>query len=613
MTDRILAAALEYGRLGYRVFPLAASRMPIPERWPERATADPEAIERLWAEYPDAAGIGILTGGDDNPWAVDLDVKNGKRGDDEMAALVARHGPLPDTVTARTGTGGSHLYWAPNPRIKNSEGKIAPGIDVRGWHGYVVAPPTRNLDVGKRYEFEIGFNPRDIRPAPAPDWLIDLALHAGNGTRKTAQTPGAPIPDGARNGTLASIAGSMRHIGLSEAAIASALVEVNRERCKPPLPDPDVFKIARSIARYPAGENGQRPPVADPTWLRIEEVQPGTVTWLWRPYIPLGKLTLLDGDPGEGKTTVLLDIAARVTTGFEMPDHSSGCSAAGVVLLSAEDGIGDTIRPRLEAAGADLSRINAFSFEHDITLPDNVDIVRAAARDVGARLVIIDPLMAYLSPKVNAHRDQDVRRALKQLSELAADLDAAVVVIRHLTKQPGANPLYRGGGSIGITGAARSVLLAASDGERPGSHVLAPLKNNLAHLGPALGYCLESSDPTNLDAADRVRWLGVSELTAGQLLGPAASEKERGEVEKAMVFLAELLEDGEMPVKELYKERDQADFSRWSFRAAKDRLGILARKDGFQGQWHWRLPTDAKGSGTDRHQSLRTTPYREGG
>jgi hypothetical protein len=250
------AAALTYGELGLRVIPLRADRKPALAKWPERASSDAAEITRLWTMCSDVAGVGILTG-ESNPWVLDVDVKNGKRGDDELAALVAQHGPLPETVTVRTGTGGSHLYFAPDPRIRRSGSAIAPGLDVLGYHSFVVAPPTVNLDTGKAYTFDIGSGFADLQPAQAPDWLVKLAIDASrtatNGTRKTVIS-GAPIPDGDRDATLTSIAGSLRRVGLSENQMAAALRQVNVDRCQPPLPDASVCKIARSVARYTAGE-----------------------------------------------------------------------------------------------------------------------------------------------------------------------------------------------------------------------------------------------------------------------------------------------------------------------------------------------------------------------
>jgi hypothetical protein len=351
----------------------------------------------------------------------------------------------------------------------------------------------------------------------------------------------------------------------------------------------------------------------EPGWICAADVVPEKIEWLWRPYIALGKLTVLDGDPGLGKSTMMFDLAARISTGFEMPDHSPGNAPAGVVILTAEDGLGDTVRPRLEAAGADLRRINLFGFEHDVVLPGQLDLVARAARDNGAKLIVIDPLMAYLGADINAHRDQDVRGALKKFSALAAELGAAVVVVRHLNKQSGVNALYRGGGSIGIAGAARSTLLVAEDRERPGERVLCPGKNNLGAQASPLAFLIEMSDPTDMDSASRVRWLGPSAQTAESLLSPPLAEKDRGATDDAVEFLREALRDGAVASQTIEKDARGNGVSEWALKEAKRRLGVRAHKAGFKAGWVWELPkgTEVLNTGTDH--PLHSQPHIVGG
>ena len=160
---------------------------------------------------------------------------------------------------------------------------------------------------------------------------------------------------------------------------------------------------------------------ASPVGTLLSEVEPERVEWLWPGRLPLGKLAVLDGDPGLGKSALTLDLAARVSAGLELPDGGR-CGPAGAVLLSAEDGLADTVRPRLDAAGADTERIVALSTVEDrsgaemtISLTQDLGTVRWAIGRIGAALVIIDPLMAFLSGKTDSHKDQDVRRALAPL------------------------------------------------------------------------------------------------------------------------------------------------------------------------------------------------------
>ena len=220
--------------------------------------------------------------------------------------------------------------------------------------------------------------------------------------------------------------------------------------------------------------------------------------------------------------------------------------AAGVVIVSAEDGVADTILPRINAAGGDPSKIVALNTVPDadgkerfLSLPEDVPHVKRAIARVGAKLVIFDPLMAFLSANLDAHRDHHVRRVLAELAALAEDTGAAVVVVRHLNKAGGTNPLYRGGGSIGIVGAARSALLVAKHPEDDQRRVLASQKSNLAEAPSSLTFAL--AEATN--GAVRVEWKGVTSIKASALLATPANEEERREMMALREAVTELLEE----------------------------------------------------------------------
>ena len=327
--------------------------------------------------------------------------------------------------------------------------------------------------------------------------------------------------------------------------------------------------------------------------VRLSDVKPKRVEWLWRGRVPFGKPTILDGDPGLGKSTLTLEIAARLSRGEPLPGDNERGEPAGVVILSAEDGLGDTIRPRLEAAGADLERIVAIPVvrlmgggEDLPEIPRDLPVVERAVREIGARLVIVDPLMAHLGAHVSAHRDQDVRRALAPLARLAEETGAAVVVVRHLNKRTEGNPLYRGGGSIGIIGAARSGLLVAKDPDNDERRILAVSKSNLARTPEALAFRLEERGE-----AVRVRWEGPSPHTARTLLAVPEEDAERGALDEAKQFLRELLTPAVVATRDVTKEARSAGISEKTLRRAKDALGVRAVKDGFHGGWRWTLPS----------------------
>lgn len=325
----------------------------------------------------------------------------------------------------------------------------------------------------------------------------------------------------------------------------------------------------------------------------LASVQPQRVEWLWLDRIPLGKLTIIDGDPGLGKSVLTLDLAARVSTGQVMPDGTPG-RQGGVVLLTAEDGLGDTVRPRLDAAGADVGRILALDGIPETVgqrlpaLPDDAHYIRDAVERMDARLVIVDPLTAYLGPEINSHRDTDCRRALWPLAALAEATGAAVVVVRHLNKAAGGSPLYRGGGSIGIIGAARSGLLVAKDPDNADRRVLASLKCNLARLAPSLAFDLSSA----ANGAMRIGWMGQSPHTAESLLAAPRDDEERGAMAEATEVLRTLLAGGGRPAKEIKRGARQAGVADPTLKRAKVALGVQSRRIGFgtDGEWYWCLP-----------------------
>ncbi len=336
--------------------------------------------------------------------------------------------------------------------------------------------------------------------------------------------------------------------------------------------------------------------------LRMAEVKPEPVRWLWPGRFPLGRLSEVSGDPGLGKSTLLYDLAARVTRGDAMPDGSPGPGPAGVLILSAEDDLASVIRPRLEAAGADLGRVGVLRLrdaDGELREPTLADLAELewAGRELGALLVIVDPLMDYLPRDVDAHRDQDVRRPLAALRALAERLGAAVVIVRHLNKSQSESPLYRPGGSIGITATMRAGHLLAAD-PAGGALVLAPTKSSLAPMPKPLRLRLVT-DPGSTFA--RVSWEGECEHSAASLLAPPPTPEDRSAVEEADEFLRELLAAGPVLSREAESEAKSAGLKLATVRRARERLGIVPRKAGRPGEpgqhWTWALPEDAQPSG----------------
>jgi hypothetical protein len=303
----------------------------------------------------------------------------------------------------------------------------------------------------------------------------------------------------------------------------------------------------------------------------LSELESSDVSWLWPGRLALGKLALLDGDPGLGKSLLALDLCARLSTGRPMPDGSPGPGVSNSLVLNAEDSEQDTIRPRLLALGADLERIFVLRLGEDpgelLRLPTHTAMLEEALKQTRARLVVLDPIVAFLDRTVCCHSDQSVRGALGPLKAVAEKSPCVVALVRHLNKQEGGRSLYRGGGSIGFQGACRSTWLVGADPTQPGRRVLAQVKNNLGPPQPSLAFALEGEP----GAAPRLSWLGTSPLTSDELLAGAAGPGKKQPHELACDFLAEFLGEGPRTSREIWEAARKRGLTvRTLFRARKE-------------------------------------------
>jgi hypothetical protein len=320
--------------------------------------------------------------------------------------------------------------------------------------------------------------------------------------------------------------------------------------------------------------------------VRMSDVQPETVRWLWRPYIPLGKLTLLEGDPGVGKSTLTCAITSAVSNGRGFPG-AEAFEPGGVLILSAEDGLADTLRPRLDMVGADTSRVFALDEPLTLDLPGLIRL-EAAIIEHGPVLVIIDPLFAYTGGKTDIHRANECRAISAPLAAIAERHSCAIMAVRHLGKsRGGGHALNAGIGSIDFVAAARSVLLAGQDPDDATKRAVVQSKNNLAPIGEAVGFTLERG---------QFFWTGASTLTAGRILALPSDEEERGTLAEARDFLRAVLSNGTRDSNELKSEARQAGISERTLFRAKKALKVKAEKVGLprsEGQkWVWKMPAE---------------------
>lgn len=330
----------------------------------------------------------------------------------------------------------------------------------------------------------------------------------------------------------------------------------------------------------------------------LAEVAPEPVRWLWPERIPLGKLTVIEGDPAVGKSTLVYDLAARYSSCGGWPDGQPAERAGRVVLLSAEDDAADTIVPRLMAAGGDLSRIclwdKAIVWEEDrqgpvpIVFPDHLPYLNQQIRAFDARLVIVDVLMAYLSSYVDSHKDQSVRALLSRMSDLAAASGAAILLVRHLNKAGTGPAIYRGGGSIGIIGAARAGYQVIADADDPDRRLFTCVKNNLAPRAATLAYRLEAApgyDVARVVWDDRPDPRSADELHAGNASAPT---KFTAAVEWVELFGA--THDWEAQSTQVIRDAAEAGISQRTLYRAAEHAGIVRSGRGGSGRWAWPQP-----------------------
>ncbi len=353
---------------------------------------------------------------------------------------------------------------------------------------------------------------------------------------------------------------------------------------------------------------------AGPVLVRLADVQPEEITWLWPGRIARGKLTLFVGDPGVGKSMLTMDLAARISRAATFPDGSHAPSGS-VIILTAEDGLSDTVRPRLDAMEGDPSRVFVLtgvrtpgdSAPGYFQLTTDLSHLEHAITEHRVVLVVIDPLSAYLGEK-DSYKDAEVRRVLGPLALMAERTEVAVVGIMHLNKNEQRKALYRALNSIAFVAAARAVFAVAEDHDAEGRVLFLPLKMNMASKPPGLAYRLDGprivwdSEPVTADAESALRGADLPE--------------ERAERVQAVEVLRELLQAGPMKAEAVKKEASVAGVSERTLYRAKAALRVKARRVGGLGSagwWEWelpasRLPPDGK---TANLPKIATLPHEE--
>ena len=313
--------------------------------------------------------------------------------------------------------------------------------------------------------------------------------------------------------------------------------------------------------------------------IKMSEVHSKPVKWLWEPYVPLGAVSLIQGDGAEGKTTVSLAIAAATTKGESLPGSGVCAAPARVIIQNAEDSYTQTIKPRLEKLGANCDRIH-FIDENEQPLSFTDERIEQAIIQTSAKLLILDPLQAYFGG-ANMNSAGGVRPLMKKLGEVAARHGCAVILVGHLHKKRG-KAAYRGLGSIDIFAAARSVLTVGRVSEDENIRVIVNNKNNLSPAGSPQAY--------RIAPASGFEWIGESDVTIDELL--SGTKKPESQFIKASRLIETELARGVVPAADIMQLAEEQGISPKTLNRAKDALGVISVKRG--AAWYWDLPIEVE-------------------
>ncbi len=579
--------------------------------WQTKATADVGQVVKWWQKWPEA-NIGLVLGPGSGVFDIEYDDSEGEATAEELLSHIK-------TPKYRSHRSTHHLFYFPDTlrpakavyRWKGLELRF--GNDSKG--ALSIVPPSLHAS-GSRYEWLC--HPSKVGLAEPPAWLSEAMAEAiakapepspialpsdgltfAMANEKETLESSLGASEGQRNSKLLELVG--RHIGTH--GPSSELVSLALSwaaRCSPPMEVTEVLQVVSRLADKELGKRSESigratennkgvggiaqalPPLKPRTFQarRYSEIEAVDVEWLWQDRIAIGKLSLLVGEPGLGKTFCAIDIMARVSTGSSFTDGTKP-PLGDAAILTAEDGEGDTIRPRLDSAGADVSRIlhidgvgaggDSIGFP---SLKDDLAPLEQFLKDnPELRLIVIDPLAAYLGDKTDSHSNTQVRAVLGPLCKLAERYRVALLGITHLAKSE-AKAINRVIGSIAFVAAARSCWLVAADKDNEDNRLFLPVKNNLARCS-GLSYAVVDG---------RCVWDSEAVLISADDIG-GEDDTPRGEAKQ---WLSAKLADGAKPAKWLLAQAKADGVSEKTLRRAQKELGVISDK--LADAWAWHLP-----------------------
>jgi hypothetical protein len=521
------------------------------------ATVDLKAIQRWHRKHPDM-NYGVATEG---LAVIDCDSKEALR------AFRSHYRP-PPTFTVKTARGFHFYYRGEMPARNGARHKL----DVKSGPGcYVVGP-------GSRHEFGTIYALWEDNP------IADLPKNIAEITEQRDDSPeaggGGPIPVGLRNDTLTRFAGYMHGKGVPQPAVLETLKALNRTMSEKPLPDREVRQIARSVSRYPAK------PL--PEMLSFADIPDELLEWLWFPFLSFRTLALLDGNPGEGKSQFTTWLCARVSRGDLLP-NGDPMEPANCFLCNFEDLPGAVIKKRLEANGADLSRVFVQSRSFRLT-PEMVQWLEGEIISKKARLVILDPIQAVITKGTDTNSNVDVRDFMDQLREVAERNDCSIICIRHFGKGSHDKAMMKGIGSTDFVGIARNQLGLGrrKDGER--GFLVVTLKANYNEAEGAL-FKMTTADARAGEqpsvSFDRFETVDADEFFGAGNAKRGPEQDERG---VAKQFLKDALADGPKAATTLKSQAEARAISASTLDRARTEMGVITAKKGKI--WYWSLPPE---------------------
>lgn len=414
----------------------------------------------------------------------------------------------------------------------------------------MVAPPSMHAS-GKRYKWVVSI-----------DKMVEPSAHLWNklNERKPSKTVSNPTTfrKSSRNNSLTRVAGSLRHYGLDFTTILSCLKKVNKSACEPPLDEREVESIANSISRYSISD--------DEYFENMENVQPRSVEFLQKPYFPLGCLSVIDGDPGVGKSYLTASLASAVSRGAKWAGEPIG-NPRKVLFLSIEDDADRVLLPRLLRQNADISKIDFMSKAFCLD-EGGVDRLRRKISQGDFGLLIIDPITAFMPAEADMYRANEVRGFLIPLAEMAREFNLAIVIIRHLRKADTESALHRGIGSIDFIAAVRSAMILAKSPDDENARVFAHTKASYTRLGPSQNFLMEGEE----GEIAKMVWEGVSDLDAETLL--KSQNQKPAKSEEAENFLRDMLSGGPVLASTIKTQGEARSFSETTLKRARRALGV---------------------------------------